>query len=159
MDSILISLGFSSSDAIRQRAITYFWAITSIVVSNLSSVSVSYSPTKSNTHRISSCCEAIMNRLQLTKCMASTMNVKGSYDIGKRRYNVKIWKIFTECFNTMPIVALIDDKIICMHGGLSPDLKNIKKILTIARPTDIPEAGLLCDLLWSDPAKDIQGWT
>lgn len=59
----------------------------------------------------------------------------------------------------MPIVALIDDKIICMHGGLSPDLKNIKKILTIARPTDIPEAGLLCDLLWSDPAKDIQGWT
>ena len=26
------------------------------------------------------------------------------------------------------------------------------------RPTDVPDTGLLCDLLWSDPDKDIQGW-
>ena len=26
------------------------------------------------------------------------------------------------------------------------------------RPTDIPEAGLLCDLLWADPDKDVNGW-
>jgi serine/threonine-protein phosphatase PP1 catalytic subunit len=30
--------------------------------------------------------------------------------------------------------------------------------MSITRPTEIPEAGLLCDLLWSDPAKEIQGW-
>ena len=26
------------------------------------------------------------------------------------------------------------------------------------RPTDVPDQGLLCDLLWSDPDKDIAGW-
>ncbi len=26
------------------------------------------------------------------------------------------------------------------------------------RPTDVPEQGLLCDLLWSDPDKDVAGW-
>lgn len=26
------------------------------------------------------------------------------------------------------------------------------------RPSDVPDTGLLCDLLWSDPDKDVQGW-
>lgn len=26
------------------------------------------------------------------------------------------------------------------------------------RPTDVPDTGLLCDLLWSDPDKDTNGW-
>lgn len=26
------------------------------------------------------------------------------------------------------------------------------------RPTDVPDQGLLCDLLWSDPDKDVMGW-
>ena len=42
-----------------------------------------------------------------------------------------------------------------MHGGLSPDLKNLQNITEISRPTDIPDTGLLCDLLWSVPDKDI----
>lgn len=45
-----------------------------------------------------------------------------------------------------------------MHGGLSPELDDLKKITKIMRPTDVPDTGLLCDLLWSDPDKDIQGW-
>ncbi|XP_047981134.1 serine/threonine-protein phosphatase PP1 isozyme 2-like isoform X2 [Salvia hispanica] len=54
--------------------------------------------------------------------------------------------------------ALIDDKILCMHGGLSPDLTNMDQIRTLPRPTDIPESGLLCDLLWSDPSREVKGW-
>ena len=46
---------------------------------------------------------------------------------------------------------MIDDKILCVHGGLSPDLKKIEDIKNIVRPTEIPESGLLCDLLNSDP--------
>lgn len=47
-------------------------------------------------------------------------------------------------------------QILCMHGGLSPDLKNLEDIKRVARPTDVPDSGLLCDLLWADPDKDIQ---
>ena len=42
-----------------------------------------------------------------------------------------------------------------MHGGLSPDLKTISTIRNILRPTDIPDSGILCDLLWSDPEEGI----
>lgn len=45
-----------------------------------------------------------------------------------------------------------------MHGGLSPELSNLEQIRRIMRPTDVPDTGLLCDLLWSDPDKDVQGW-
>nr|XP_015194356.1 PREDICTED: serine/threonine-protein phosphatase PP1(5.9)-like [Lepisosteus oculatus] len=42
--------------------------------------------------------------------------------------------------------------------GLSPDLQSMEQIRRIMRPTDVPDTGLLCDLLWSDPDKDVQGW-
>jgi len=45
-----------------------------------------------------------------------------------------------------------------MHGGLSPELSNLDQIKRVVRPTDIPDTGLLCDLLWSDPEKEISGW-
>lgn len=60
---------------------------------------------------------------------------------GKRRYNLKIWKLFSEMFNWMPVAALIDDKIFCVHGGLSPDLTSFEQLQKIARPTDIPSSG------------------
>ena len=83
-----------------------------------------------------------------------TNRIYGFYDECKRRYNIRLWKAFTDLFNYLPVAALIDDKILCMHGGLSPDLKNIQSIQDISRPTDIPDQGLLCDLLWSDPDKE-----
>src|SRR3989338_9775008 len=89
---------------------------------------------------------------------ASINRIYGFYDECKRRYNIKLWKTFTDCFNCLPIAAIIDEKIFCMHGGLSPDLKTMEQIRRIVRPTDVPDNGLLCDLLWSDPDKDIQGW-
>ncbi len=84
-----------------------------------------------------------------------TNRIYGFYDECKRRYNVRIWRSFTDLFNFLPVAALIDEKILCMHGGLSPELKNLQNIENISRPTDIPDTGLLCDLLWSDPDKDV----
>lgn len=89
---------------------------------------------------------------------ASINRIYGFYDECKRRFNVRLWKIFTECFNCLPVAALIDEKILCMHGGLSPDLNHLDQIRSLQRPTDVPDAGLLCDLLWSDPSKDVEGW-
>ena len=46
------------------------------------------------------------------------------YHSGKRRFSVKLWKTFTDCFNCLPIAAIVDEKIFCCHGG-----KNINDIL------------------------------
>lgn len=69
------------------------------------------------------------------------MNVFKLFILGKRRYNVKLWRAFTELFNYLPVAAIIDEKILCMHGGLSPDLRNVNQILDIPRPSDIPDQG------------------
>ncbi|CAI0448941.1 unnamed protein product [Linum tenue] len=89
---------------------------------------------------------------------ASINRIYGFFDECKRRFNIRLWKTFTDCFNCLPVAALIDEKILCMHGGLSPDLHNLDQIRNLARPTDVPDTGLLCDLLWSDPSKEVQGW-
>lgn len=80
------------------------------------------------------------------------------FDLGKNRYNVKVWKAIIDCFNCMPVAAIIDSKILCMHGGLSPDLTDLNQINQIQRPVDIPDKGLLCDLLWSDPDPVTKLW-
>uniref|UniRef100_A0AC34QHA0 Serine/threonine-protein phosphatase n=1 Tax=Panagrolaimus sp. JU765 TaxID=591449 RepID=A0AC34QHA0_9BILA len=89
---------------------------------------------------------------------ASINRIYGFYEECKRRYSVRLWKNFTDCFNCLPVAAIVDDKIFCCHGGLSPDLTSFEQIRRISRPTDVPECGLLCDLLWSDPDKNANGW-
>ena len=81
--------------------------------------------------------------------------IYGFYDECKRRLSIKCFKKITNLFNMMPISALINENILCMHGGLSKDLQNIEQINKILRPTDIPNEGLLCDLLWSDPNESL----
>ncbi|KAG6597368.1 Serine/threonine-protein phosphatase PP1, partial [Cucurbita argyrosperma subsp. sororia] len=89
---------------------------------------------------------------------ASVNRIYGFYDECKRRFNVKLWKIFTDCFNCLPMAALIDERILCMHGGLSPHLDKLDQIRNLKRPTDVPDNGLVCDLLWSDPSQETRGW-
>nr|CAD1827259.1 unnamed protein product [Ananas comosus var. bracteatus] len=88
---------------------------------------------------------------------ASINRIYGFYDECKRRFSVRLWKLFTDCFNCLPVAAVIDDKIFCTHGGLSPELENMDQIRGIERPIDVPDQGLLCDLLWSDPDREIKG--
>ena len=87
------------------------------------------------------------------ECAAVT-RLYGFYDDVKRRYNIRLWKAFTDVFNTMPCCGVISGKIICMHGGLSPDLTDVQLVNRIDRPCDVPDRGLLCDILWSDPDTD-----
>ncbi|RDW82605.1 serine phosphatase-1 [Coleophoma cylindrospora] len=89
---------------------------------------------------------------------ANVTRVYGFYDECKRRCNTKVWKTFVDTFNTLPIAAIVAGKIFCVHGGLSPALKHMDDIRNIARPTDVPDYGLLNDLLWSDPADQEKDW-
>ena len=89
---------------------------------------------------------------------ANVTRVYGFYDECKRRCNIKIWKTFVDTFNCLPIAAIVAGKIFCVHGGLSPSLTHMDDIRQIARPTDVPDYGLLNDLLWSDPADMEADW-
>mgnify|MGYP002051342291 FL=1 len=89
---------------------------------------------------------------------AQINRIYGFYDECKRRYSIRLWRVFSDVFNCLPVAALVDEKIFCMHGGLSPELKNLDQIKNIMRPTDVPDTGLLCDLLWSDPERGIEAY-
>jgi len=69
--------------------------------------------------------------------------IYGFFDECKRRYSVKLWKTFLDTFNYLPVAAFIDDKILCMHGGLSPELHSLEQIRNINRPTEVPESGMV----------------
>ena len=51
----------------------------------------------------------------------------------------------------MTITAIVDNKIFCVHGGLSPNIKSVDDIKSIDRFKEVPQEGVMCDMLWSDP--------
>lgn len=78
--------------------------------------------------------------------------VYGFLDEVIRKYgNANAWNSCIEVFDLLPIGALVDDKILCIHGGLSPEVRTIDQIRTIERNVEIPHEGPFCDLMWSDP--------
>lgn len=62
--------------------------------------------------------------------------------------NYSSWLVFFQ---------LMDEQILCVHGGLSPDIKTLDQIRTIERNQEIPHKGAFCDLVWSDP-EDVDTW-
>jgi serine/threonine-protein phosphatase 2A catalytic subunit len=82
----------------------------------------------------------------------------GYYDEILRKFgNANVWKYTNDVFDTLPLAGLIDNKIYCLHGGLSPTGISFDEIKKIDRIVDVPREGTLCDLLWSDP-EDRNGW-
>jgi serine/threonine-protein phosphatase 6 catalytic subunit len=87
-----------------------------------------------------------------------TTQFYGFYEEVKRKYgNVNVWKYVTDVFDYLPLGALVEGKIFCVHGGLSPDIKTIDQIRNIDRIKEIPHTGAFSDLMWSDP-DHIKGW-
>jgi serine/threonine-protein phosphatase 6 catalytic subunit len=83
--------------------------------------------------------------------------VYGFYDECLRKYgNASVWRHCVQCFDCFGLAALIDEQVLCVHGGLSPDVRTLDQIRAIDRNQEIPHEGAFCDLVWSDP-EDIQG--
>ena len=84
--------------------------------------------------------------------------VYGFYDECLRKYgNPNIWKQFTELFDYLPLTAVVENQILCLHGGLSPSIDTLDQIRQLDRVQETPHEGPICDLLWSDP-DDRCGW-
>lgn len=85
--------------------------------------------------------------------------IYGFYDECFKKYNTeKVWKLFTSVFQCLPLSAIVDNSIFCLHGGLSPAIKTIDNLSALRRFSDVPHEGAMCDLLWSDPDDNIKGY-
>lgn len=51
-------------------------------------------------------------------------------------------------------MAVVNNQYLCVHGGISPDLVDLKSVNNLDRFQEIPLKGLLCDLMWSDPIEE-----
>jgi serine/threonine-protein phosphatase PP1 catalytic subunit len=71
-----------------------------------------------------------------------------------------LWSIFNRVFQWMPLCAAVEDRVFCVHGGLSPKLNTLDQLHRIDRTqlSQVPDSGLVCDLLWSDPDKNETDW-
>jgi serine/threonine-protein phosphatase 4 catalytic subunit len=69
-----------------------------------------------------------------------------------------VYGMCVQCFNALPLAAVIDNEIFCVHGGLSKELETIQQIKDIDRNMEPPDDGLFSDLLWSDPDEKVSGY-
>ena len=78
--------------------------------------------------------------------------VYGFYDECTRKYgSVNVWRYCCDVFDYMSLGAVVDGRVFCVHGGLSPNIVSLNQIRTIDRKQEVPHDGAMCDLLWSDP--------
>jgi len=85
--------------------------------------------------------------------------VYGFYDECLKKYgSVTVWKECVDVFDCLCLSAIVNEEIFCVHGGLSPSIDTVDQIDDIQRTREPPHEGSMCDLMWSDPDEDIQGW-
>ena len=84
----------------------------------------------------------------------------GLYNECLQKYSNKyeaedIYNMINELFDLLQLAAIVDNKYFCIHGGLSPDLKKLEEINKLERKKEIPENGIITDLIWSDPNEEV----
>ena len=78
--------------------------------------------------------------------------VYGFYDECLRKYgSVNVWRYCTDIFDYLSLSALVENNVLCVHGGLSPTITTVDQIRTIDRKQEVPHDGAMCDLLWCGP--------
>lgn len=84
--------------------------------------------------------------------------IYGFYDECQRKFgSLNVWRVCTDLFDYLALACLIDDEVLCVHGGISPKLKELDELRLVERVAEIPHEGLVCDLMWSDPDES-PGW-
>lgn len=73
------------------------------------------------------------------------------------KFDLEVYEMIMECFDCLPLACVLNKKLFCLHGGLSPELQTLKDIEKINRFIEPPRLGLYCDLLWADPINSISG--
>lgn len=80
-------------------------------------------------------------------------------EINRKYGNMNTWKYICDVFDFLPLAAIIEGRIFCVHGGMSPHVSFVDQIRTINRFIEIPTEGPFSDLMWSDPEeRNLDTW-
>ena len=63
----------------------------------------------------------------------------------------EVYKACMEVFDCLPLSAIINNELFAVHGGIGPHVPTIDSINAVDRRLEIPNSGVMADLLWSDP--------
>jgi diadenosine tetraphosphatase ApaH/serine/threonine PP2A family protein phosphatase len=70
--------------------------------------------------------------------------------------NSDLWGQFQTVFSYLPLAAIVDSQLFCVHGGLSPELTSLEQISKLSLPIrDYFVDPMIADLVWSDPSDRI----
>ncbi|SCV70063.1 BQ2448_1457 [Microbotryum intermedium] len=98
---------------------------------------------------------AVTQERRLTPPELIPLQTYGFYSECVRKYgSPAVWTYFTDMFDFLTLSVVIDDRIFCVHGGLSPSVHTLDQIKIIDRFREIPHEGPMADLVWSDPDPD-----
>ena len=71
--------------------------------------------------------------------------------------NQIVFNAFNDLFDRLPLAALINDTVLCIHGGIGSSITSLSDIEKIKRPLEVIhevtniDQQLVVDILWSDP--------
>ena len=69
------------------------------------------------------------------------------------KYDSTVYESFIRLFYSLSLAHCINHEILVVHGGLfSKDGVTLDDIRKIKRFREVPESGIMCELLWSDPS-------
>mmetsp|Transcript_106640 Transcript_106640/g.308544 ORF Transcript_106640/g.308544 Transcript_106640/m.308544 type:complete len:797 (+) Transcript_106640:52-2442(+) len=74
-------------------------------------------------------------------------------------FGPKVFELVQGCFDRLPVACLVQDKILCVHGGIGDGTWNLDDLRTIPRPLNgeaisNPANSWIFNILWSDPIED-----
>ena len=74
--------------------------------------------------------------------------VYGFYDECVRKYgSASVWRYCTEVFDYLALTAVVDGKVFCVHGGLSPSILELDQIRLIDRKQEVPHEGRTLEII------------
>jgi protein phosphatase len=71
-----------------------------------------------------------------------------------------VFSIINEFFEYLPLAAIVEDQILCLHGGIGANVNKISDIENIERPLEViheasnKQQQIVMDILWSDPTDN-----
>jgi len=95
------------------------------------------------------------DHVHLTRGNHESLNMNKIYGFEgevKHKYEPRMFKVFTEVFQCLPLAYVLGGKVIVVHGGLfSKDDVTLDQIRKIDRFREPPDEGLMSEIMWSDP--------